>query len=93
MVDLGDEPDATPLEPLGHPDLPQRPAAVERQAGDVGDELVEPAAVPGRCDPGAFDVRFETEVGIVHPHRVVHAQRHVDDPLPERRQEVEPLLE
>ena len=58
-----------------------------------GDELVEAPAVAGRRDRRPPEVVLEAEVGVLHPHRVVHAEGHLDHPPPERRQQVEALVE
>jgi hypothetical protein len=36
------------------------------------------------------DVEVEVQLAVVHPPRVVEAQRHLDQPPPERLQEVDP---
>ena len=41
VMDLGDERDMPAREALHRPELPERPAAVERRADDLGHEVVE----------------------------------------------------
>jgi hypothetical protein len=47
------------------------------------------APAAGGGHPDAADVVVEVEVGILHPHRVVELERHLDEPPGERRDEVE----
>jgi hypothetical protein len=38
-------------------------------------------------------VRVEVEVRVLDPHRVMQAQRYLDESAPERRQQVQPTLQ
>ena len=80
----GDDTHVPALEALDDPQLPERTAAVERAPGDLGRELgklVEAARRGQRC---TADVVIEVEVGILDPHRVMHAERDLDHAPAER---------
>ena len=93
MVDLGHHADVPMLQALDHPQLPERAAAVELVAGDVGDQLAElpRAARSGHGDPS--HVVVEVEVGVFDPHRVVQPEGHLGQAAPERRQQVQALAQ
>ena len=89
VVDLRDEADLAVFEPLEEVQLPQRTASVERQAGDVGDDLGQLAHRARRADRTPVDVRFEVEVGVLDPHRVPEVERNGDEPAAERLEKVQ----
>ena len=93
VVDLRDERLVAVLEAFDDVRLPQRLAAVERPARDVGRERRELARSARRGQRGAAHVVVEVEVGILDPRRHVRAERHLDEAAPERRHEVEARLE
>ena len=76
--------DVAVLEPFDDPHLPERPAAVELTAGDLRGELGELLEPARRGKGSPADVVVEIEVGVLDPHRVVHAERDVDDAPAER---------
>ena len=75
VVQLGHERHVAVLEALDDGELPQRSAAVERDAGDVADELTQLAEGAGRGRGDAADVAVEVEVLVLDPHRVVEPER------------------
>ncbi len=81
------------LEALDDVGLPQRLAAVERAARDVGRERGELPGPARRRQRGAAQVVVEVEVGIVDPGRHVEPERHLDESAAERRHQPDPRLE
>ncbi len=91
VVHLGDQRHLVVLEPLDHGELPQGPASIEGDAGDVAHDLgqlVERARLGGG---DAQDVAVEVEGLVLDPHGVVQAEGHEDRTAPEGRQQVQPL--
>ena len=76
VVDLPDHADAAIRQPVGDPQLPQRPVAIERRGHHLVRELVE---VRGRA---VAHVVRDVEAVVVDPHRVVHRQGHGGQLLP-----------
>jgi hypothetical protein len=70
--------------------LPQRAAAVQRRAGDLPDGLVQFASAAGRGHPPRADVVVEVDLAVLPPHRVVEAERDLDELVAERIQLVQP---
>ena len=90
---LGDRGDVAVLEALDHVHLPQRAAAVERSAEDVGRELGQLGGAAGSRQGRPSHVVVDVEVGVLDPQRVVELERDLDEAPPERRQQVEPALD
>jgi len=87
VMGLADEADATTLELIGDADLPH--GAIARQlprhagVGKIGQPVgARPNHVP-----------VDVEILVIHPHRCVHAQRHLGEPLPVARRSAEPALD
>ena len=89
VMHLGDDADVAVLETLDDPQLPQRAAAVERAPGDLGRQLGELVEAAGSGERGPPDVVVEIEVGILDPHRVMHAERDLDHAMAEPRIEAQ----
>ena len=62
-------------EPFDQPQLPQRPAAVERLGEHAPREPLQLALAAGAGQRGVAHVVVDPEVGIVHPHRTALAER------------------
>ena len=91
VVHLHVQRDPAVLETLDHPELPERPAAVERRRVQVRDQLGELLVRAGGRHRNVSHVEVEVEVRVLDPVRVVEPERHLDDAAAERRQEVQPL--
>ena len=92
VVHLGDEADLAVVEALDEPQLPQRPAAVERAAGDVADDLGQLVHRARRRHGDAVEVGVEVEVGVLDPHRMAEVERHRHQPAAERLEQVQPAV-
>jgi len=68
-------------QPLDHPHLPQRLAAVEPLHHDPGDQLAELLVTAGSGKAGMTDVVLEVEVRVVDPHRAPEIEGHRPDHL------------
>jgi len=90
VVDLGDDADATVLEALDDPHLPQRAIAVELAAGDLPGELTQLAAPARGRGADAPQVVVEVEVLVLDPHRVVEAEGDLGEAAVEQRRHVQP---
>ncbi len=73
-----------------HPHLPQRPAAVQRQPGDVTADLGQFRAPTRRWQPDAVQMAIHVEVVVFHPDRMIEIQRAVGQLLPELRHCLDP---
>lgn len=67
------------LEALDEPHVPERAATVERDLGEVGDELPELAGPARRRQPQTVQVVVELEIGIRHEHGQVEPEGHLLD--------------
>ena len=74
-------------------DLPQRAAPVEVAGVQPGRLLGELLVVTWRGEGQLPDVIFDVEVGVLDPVRLIEAERHVDEPATERRDQVQPRLD
>ena len=92
-MQLRDERLVAVVEALDDVRLPQRLAAVERTARDVGRERGELTRAARRGKRGAAQVVVEVEVGVVDPRGHVEAERHLDEAAAQRRHEMEAILE
>ena len=90
---LGHEGDAATLQALDGVELPEWPAAVERDAGDVADELGQLAQRAGRRHGDPLEVVSQLEVRVLDPERVSEPERHLAQPAAEGRQLVQPALD
>ena len=91
VVHLGHERDPVALDALDDHHVPQRPGLVERLGGVVADEQRQVRHPTGGAEPVAVQVRVEVEVRVVDHHRVVDAERYPQQPVPEHRDQVQPL--
>jgi hypothetical protein len=91
VVDLGEEADAPVPQAVDEVDLPQRPRPVQRPGHDPGQDLRDLALGARRRDRGLAHVVVEVEVGVLDPVGQVEAERHLDEPPAEGRQQVQPL--
>ena len=73
--------------------LPQRPAAVQRRAGDLADGVVEFPATTGGGQRPRPDVIAEVDLAVLPPHRVVELERDVDEFVAQRVQLIEPAVD
>ena len=80
-------------EALDEPQLPQRPAAVERLGEHAARQPLQLAVAAGARQRRVADVVADLEMGIVHPHRAALAERHERQPLPVAGHEVESRLD
>ena len=83
--------DAVRSEAVDQVHLPERARAVERPRDDARHLLGELLVVARRRQRQLADVEVEVEVGVVHPVRVVEAERHLGQPPAQRRQQRQPL--
>lgn len=93
VVDLAEHGDAPVGQTLDQVHLPQRPAAVQRRAGDPADRLVELASTARSLDAIGADVVLQVDFGVLPPHRMVELERNVDQFPAERIELVEPAVD
>ena len=93
VMNLAQDRDPATRETLDQVHLPERPAAVQRGAGQSTDRLVEFAAPARGFHPARADVVFEVDFGVLPPHRVMELQRDVDQFIAERVELVEPAVD
>ena len=93
VVDLAEHGDPAVGQALDEVHLPQRPAAVQRRAGDLADGVVELAPAAGAVHPVGPDVVLEVDLAVLPPHRVVELERDVDQLVAERVELVEPAVD
>ena len=92
VVHLGERGrDAALVDAVDDVQLPQRPGPVERAAVDATDDLAELLRRARRRHGVVSHVEVEVEVGVLDPIRQVEAERHFDEPTPERRQQPEAI--
>ncbi len=72
-------------ETLDDPHLPQRPRPVELVTRDVTGQVGQLPEAAGARHGGQTDVVVEVEGGVVDPHRVAQAERHLDQAAAEHR--------
>ena len=89
VVHLADESEAVVGQSLGEVEFPQRVATVQRAAGDLADHLVEFAAAAGSRHLHPAQVIVEVDFAVLHPHRVVHLPRDVDEAVAQRVQQMQ----
>ena len=90
VVGLREHRDVAVLEAFDDPRLPQRLPPVERPGDDLlgqGRELAHASRLGHR---DVVEMEVEVEVRVFDPDRVVHSERHFDEPPAERRREVQP---
>ena len=80
-------------ETLDEPQLPQRPAAVERLGEHAAREPLQLALAAGAGQRRVAHVVADLEVGIVDPHRAALAERHERQPLAVAGHEVQSRLD
>ena len=93
MVDLVEVCDVAVLEALDHVELPQRAASIEwprHDALDLRRELPR-ASRGGKGD--VSDVEVEIEVGVLDPVGLIEPERHLDESVTIRGNEVQPLAD
>jgi hypothetical protein len=93
VVGLGEQREAVALEPLGHPDLPQRLVAVERLREHAPGERAQLVLGPRRGQRGRADVVAEVQVRVVDPARAALVERDEREPLAVPRDEVEAAVD
>ena len=90
VVRLVDQPHVPAVvEALDEPQLPQRPVAVEELAHQALGQREEVAPAPRLRELGEVHVAGDVEAVVVDPHRVPDTERHVHDPPPEARDQVQ----
>ena len=92
-MSLGQHREAPAGETLDQPQLPQRPAAVERLREHAAREPLQLALAPWARQRRVADVVAQIEIGIVDPDRAALAERHERQPLPVPGHEVQPCLD
>ena len=92
MVDLGDPGHHAALEPFDDLHLPQRLAAVEGLADEIGGEGRELGDPTRGGQRGSGQMVVEVEGGILDPRRRAEAEGDLDEASPEGRQDPEPGL-
>ena len=93
VVHLGDDTDAVLLEPLDHPDLPERFAAVQGHRCDAGGHICQLSSSSWFRCVDAVDVEVEVEVGVLDPNGVVEVERHGHQATPEGGNQVHALCD
>ena len=89
VVNLAKHRDPAVRQPFDEVHLPQRPAAIERRAGDPADRIIELAAASGAVDSIRTNVVLEVDLAVLPPHRMVELERDVDKLIAERVELVE----
>ena len=89
---LGHQRRALPFQALDQVHLPERSVRVELAAHDPGHEGVELGPSSGRGQAGPRQMVVEIEFRVVDPHGVVQPERHPQRSLPQRWDQVQPLL-
>ncbi len=84
--------DATALEPVDQPDVPERPGAVERARHQLGTQFEQLGLRAGPRQRGLVDVAADVEIGVVHPDRRRLPEHREPDDLAQLRHEVQPAL-
>ena len=92
VVGLGQHRPAAALEPLDQPRLPQRLGAVEPLREDAPGELAQLGLAARGGQARVAHVVADVEVGVVDPHRAALLERHLGQPLPVARDEVQARL-
>jgi hypothetical protein len=92
MVNLVDDRDPVLGQPLDDVHLPQRPAAVQRGARNLADQLVKLASATRSGHPRLAQVIVEVNVGALNPHGVMQLQRDVHQLKSKRCQRHEPWI-
>ena len=93
VVHLGEHRDLAGLQALDHEELPQRPRAVQRDAGEVAAQVRQLAVTTRRGHRHPVHVPVDVEVVVDHPHRVVDPQGHLLELAVEHRDVGDPALE
>jgi hypothetical protein len=78
---------------LGIMYLPQRPAQIERGAGQQAHEFLQGGLVPRRWQASLPEMVAQIEIAIVLPTRWPPGKHRLDDPLPEPRETQKTSLE
>ena len=87
---LVDDGEATALETLDQPDLPQRLGPVEALRRDAADQPAQLLVGARLGQRGVPDVVGDREVGVVDPERAAGLQRRMYDALAVARHEMQP---
>ena len=90
---LGQHREAPARETFDQPQLPQRPAAVERLGEHAAGETLQLALAARARQRRVAHVVAQLEVGIVDPHRAALAERNERQPLPVAGDEVQSRLD
>lgn len=88
MVHLSDQCEFSIGHAFGKVELPQRTAAVQRDACDYADDLVELSSTAGGGHLHPSDVVVEINVTVLQPHRMMHVPRDVLQLVAERFQQM-----
>jgi hypothetical protein len=93
VVDLADDRKPVVRHALDEMELPQRPAAIQRSAGDLSDRGIQLAVTTWRSDLPASDVVVEVDVAIFQPHLAMQPARDVDQLIAQRFEQMQPPRE
>ncbi len=93
VMDLGHHREARALEPLDHPDLPERAVAVERHLRDPRDRVEQLAIASRDRQRHAVQVVVERERAVVRPRRSAQAERRREQPAAQDRQRRQPAFD
>jgi hypothetical protein len=93
VVGLGEDREASAVEPLDEVHLPERAVAVEGAGHDPADEVAQLRIAPGARERGATYVVTDVELLVVDPHRVGDASRDLAHLLAVARDEGDALLD
>ena len=89
VMRLREHRDVALLEALDDPRLPQWLPPVERPGDDLLRQRGQLVRATRRGHRDVVEMEVEVEVGVLDPERMVEAERHLDEPPPEGRSEVE----
>jgi hypothetical protein len=80
------------LKTMNEMQLPQGPGAVERPTSNARGEICKLMIITGSGQRVLHQMFPEVEVRVFDPIRFVHSKRHLDEPAPQRTEEMQPLL-
>ena len=92
VVDLREQGPAVLLEPLDHPDLPERLRAIQVLGEDPGGGRAQLCLGAGRRNSAVAQVVVDVEVRVVDPDRLAHAEGHEADLLAIARGQIQLAL-
>jgi len=91
VVQLRDNGDVTHVEPLCDVHLPERSVGIERRFIERGRKGRELCSIDSSARRPVSNVEPHVDLRLLDPHRKVEPERKVEQPLPQRRDEVKPV--